>query len=236
MVGKNTLTLECLFQIDELRAQLSLSERNHETSQGALKVTVRDLQKELTEKARVLARKTKESDDLKATLGEQVATLERRLQEESAQLQRRAAEADRAARDFEAAGFAGDLRTQTSIDQLKEKYNTAVAFLEARLRSETDQVKSLSAKIRCVPRRRLFYIAQIPSPPCPSMCSRQSESVIGDLLEEKAELARQAEEALGEARQLDEDLAASRATIADLAGQLSSSHQAREEGALRAAK
>jgi hypothetical protein len=60
--------------------------------------------------------------------------------------------------------------------------------------------------------------------------------VIGDLLEEKAELARQAEEALGEARQLDEDLAASRATIADLAGQLSSSHQAREEGALRAAK
>lgn len=166
-MSNNALTSTYLIQIDELRAQLSLSERNNETAQGALKMTVRDLQKELAEKTRVLVRKTKESDDLKATLGEQVASLERRLQEESAQLQRRAAEADRAARDFEAAGFAGDLRTQTSIDQLKEKYNMAVALLEARLRSETDQVKSLSAKIRCVLRCASCHLLLITYHPAP---------------------------------------------------------------------
>jgi hypothetical protein len=113
-----------------------------------LKNTIRELQKECAEKTRLLARKTKDCDEVKATLSEQVAQLERRLQEETAMLQRRSAEADRAARDFEAAGFAGDLRTQTAIDQLKEKYNTAVSLLDARLRSEIDQNKALSAKIR----------------------------------------------------------------------------------------
>jgi hypothetical protein len=46
--------------------------------------------------------------------------------------------------------LAGDLRTQSAIDQLKEKYNTAVALLDARLRTEADQNKALAAKIRCV--------------------------------------------------------------------------------------
>jgi hypothetical protein len=46
--------------------------------------------------------------------------------------------------------LAGDLRTQSAIDQLKEKYNTAVALLDARLRTEVDQNKALAAKIRCM--------------------------------------------------------------------------------------
>jgi hypothetical protein len=46
--------------------------------------------------------------------------------------------------------LAGDLRTQSAIDQLKEKYNTAVVLLDARLRTEADQNKALAAKIRCV--------------------------------------------------------------------------------------
>jgi hypothetical protein len=46
--------------------------------------------------------------------------------------------------------LAGDLRTQSAIDQLKEKYNTAVALLDARLRTEADQNKALAAKIRYV--------------------------------------------------------------------------------------
>lgn len=68
------------------------------------------------------------------------------------------------------------------------------------------------------------------------MYFRQSESVIADLLDEKADLIHRAEVVKSEMRQQDEELAGCRATITDLASQLSSSHLAREEGALRAAK
>jgi phage shock protein A len=145
-------------------------------------------------------------------LTEQIASLERKHQEESALLIRRVNEAERSVRDFEAAGFAGDLRTQTSIDQLKEKYSAAVSLLDARLRSEGENVKALSMKLR------------------------NSESMIAELLEEKSSLARLAEEAQQEVKHQDAQLSSCRATISDLAGQLSSSHQAREDGALRAAR
>ena len=127
---------------------MSQTERAHDASITALKAAMRDLHTEVGEKTRLLARRNKDFDELKSSTSEQIGLLERRLQEESAQLQRRSVEADRAARDLEAAGFASDLRMQSSIDQLKEKYATAAALLEARLRSESDTVKSLSTKIR----------------------------------------------------------------------------------------
>jgi exonuclease VII large subunit len=239
------------YQVDELRTHTSQMERNHEVALAAAKASVRDLQRDLADKTRLLTRKNKDCDEQRAMLTEQIAQLERRLQDESAQLQRRSAEAERLARDFESAGFAGtwlswescersrcrmsvvnvtcfvspgrcawfmwlcdapvrvflycaqlrlcsycrrafvrlceilrvahshearrgtvvcwnavslginrcsatlrclagDLRTQSAIDQLKEKYNTAVALLDARLRTEADQNKALAAKIRCV--------------------------------------------------------------------------------------
>lgn len=135
-------------QIDDLRAQVSQLDRAHEASASVLKASIRDLQKDVSEKTRLLAKKSKDHDDLRANLAEQVGAQERRHQEEAALLQRRVGEAERAVRDFEAAGFAADLRTQTSIDQLKEKYAAAVSLLDARLRSESENVKGLSMKIR----------------------------------------------------------------------------------------
>lgn len=203
-----------------------------------MKATVRDLQREVSDKTRLLARRTKDYDELKAALSEQIADLERRLQDESAQLQRRSAEAERLARDFESAGFAGDLRTQSAIDQLKEKYNTAVALLDARLRTETDKNKTLTAKIR--------YEAPISASStcgggiintvCSHVPGRQSESILADLLDDKAELSRQVDEAAQEARLQDEALAHCKATVADLAAQLAVSYQAREDGVHRVAR
>lgn len=60
--------------------------------------------------------------------------------------------------------------------------------------------------------------------------------MIADLLEEKAALARLAEDAQQEVKHQDSQLSSCRATISDLAAQLASSHQAREDGAFRAAR
>lgn len=201
-----------MLQIDDLRAQVNQLERAHEAAVGSLKASVRDLTNNLQDKSRLLTKKTKDLEDCKASLAEQIASQERKYQEEAALLQRRVGEAERSIRDFEAAGFAGDQRTQISIDQLKEKYAAAVSLLDARLRGESESVKALSKKFR------------------------DSESVIADLLEEKAALARLAEVAQQEVKHQDAQLASCRATISDLAGQLSSSHQAREDGAFRAAR
>ena len=135
-------------QIDDLRAQISQLERSHEATSASLKASVRDLQKDAAEKGRLLTKKSKDLEDIRASLTEQTAALERRHQEEAALLQRRATEAERSVRDFEAAGFAADMRTQTSIDQLKEKYAVAVSLLDARLRSESENAKGLAMKIR----------------------------------------------------------------------------------------
>lgn len=131
-----------------MRAQVSQSDRAHEAATSVLKASVRDLQKDVSEKARLLAKKSKDLDDSRASLVEMTGAQERKHQEEAALLQRRVGEAERSVRDFEAAGFAADLRTQTSIDQLKEKYAAAVSLLDARLRSESENVKGLSMKIR----------------------------------------------------------------------------------------
>lgn len=159
-----------------------------------------------------MAKKSKDLDDTRATLSEQVASLEHKQQEESALNQRRVAEAERCVRDFEAANFAAEQRTHTSIEQLKEKYAATASLLDSRLKRETDIAKGLSIKLR------------------------QSESVIADLLDEKAALARMVEDAQMDVRQQESELLACRSTIADLAAQLSSSHQAREDGAFKAAR
>ena len=134
--------------MEEVKAQLSQSERVNEAVQTALKASVRDLQKDLSEKSRNLSRKSKELEDARSTHTAQIAATERKHHEDLTQAQRRAAAAERFAQDLEAAGFAGDLRTQTSIEQLKEKYAAAMSHLESKLRSESDAVKNLSFKIR----------------------------------------------------------------------------------------
>lgn len=70
----------------------------------------------------------------------------------------------------------------------------------------------------------------------PRVSGRQSESVIADLLDDKAELSRQVDDAAQEARLQDEALAHCKATVADLAAQLAASYQAREEGVHRVAR
>jgi hypothetical protein len=83
----------------------------------------------------------------------------------------------------------------------------------------------------------LFFTSGCAEVCCPTrgVC-RQTESVIADLLDDKAELTRQIEDAAQEARLQDEALAHCKATVADLASQLAASYQAREDGVHRVAR
>ena len=69
-----------------------------------------------------------------------------------------------------------------------------------------------------------------------SLSHRNCENVISEMLNEKVNLSRFVEEARSALKQQDEDLLVCRNTITDLSNQLSSSHTAREEGAMRAAR
>ena len=94
--------------MEESRARQSQAERSHEAQHSADKASIRELQKELAEKVRQLSRKCKELEDVRSSLQAQLSALERRRQDEGALYQRRAAEAERSAKDLEAAGFAGE--------------------------------------------------------------------------------------------------------------------------------
>lgn len=177
-----------------------------------LKAILRDAQKDLAEKTRLLVKKSKDLDDTRASLAEQVSALEHKQQEESALNHRRVTEAERCTRDLEAANFSSEQRTHSSIEQIKEKYAATASLLDSRLKRDAENAKSLSAKLR------------------------QSESVIADMLDEKRTLSRMLEDAQLDVRQQESELLACRGTIADLAAQLSSSHQAREDGAFKAAR
>jgi hypothetical protein len=65
---------------------------------------------------------------------------------------------------------------------------------------------------------------------------RNCESTISDVLAEKASFARMVEALQHELKMQDDELMTCRGTVSELMTQLASSHQAREEGALRAAR
>lgn len=136
-------------QVDcALKASDQLS-RSTEAEVAALKASLRGLQREAAEKARVLARKAKELDDLKGSFSEQLTAAEQKAAEEVQQLRRRVAEVDQFCRDLEAVGLAGDLNTQLLVDQLKEKYVSAVSQLEKKLQAECENAKAESTRHRC---------------------------------------------------------------------------------------
>jgi chromosome segregation ATPase len=137
-------------QLDNLRSQLMQLERSKDADMSSLKTSAREQGKDLADKTRVLSKRSKELEELRATMSGQIAAVEQKFQDENALYRKRAEEADRFAKDLESAGYTGDLRTQTLVDQLKEKYVAVVSQLDNKLRNEMDQVKMLTNKTRSV--------------------------------------------------------------------------------------
>jgi chromosome segregation ATPase len=196
---------------DALQGQLNASERARLSEGSTLKTAVREQQKELQDKARLVARKSKELDESKQEAERRLLEVTARLEDECSTLRRRVAEAEAATKDLEGAAAAEDQRTQMLVEQLRDKGTMLTAQLEASLRAEIEHGRKTSSK------------------------NRELEATAHLLTEEKAMLVVVIEEARSTISDLQEDLLSARDTILDLTESLSESHTAREEASQRAA-
>lgn len=121
-------------------------EDTYETDTMNLKNIIRKHQRDISDKSRLLNRKNKELDDLKASMNIEISSIERKYQDQTALYQKRAQEADRFAKDLEDAFLAGDIKSQSLIDQIKDKYVSIINQMETKLSNELEIVKNLTSK------------------------------------------------------------------------------------------
>jgi chromosome segregation ATPase len=198
--------------LDAIQGQLNASERSRLSESSTLKTTIREQQKEILEKTRIISRKSKELDDLKQESEDKLATVERRMNEESVHLQQRLSTAESSLKEAEQSNVAEDQRMQDQINTLRDKHSALVAKLESNLRSEIETGRRFAGK------------------------NRELEANSALLSEEKSMLVVVIEEARNTISDLQEDLISARDTILDLTESLSDSHTAREEATDRATK
>ncbi len=198
--------------LDAIQGQLNASERSRLSESSTLKTTIREQQKEILEKTRIISRKSKELDDLKQESEDKLATVERRMNEESVHLQQRLSTAESSLKEAEQSNVAEDQRMQDQINTLRDKHSALVAKLESNLRSEIETGRRFAGK------------------------NRELEANSALLSEEKSMLVVVIEEARNTISDLQEDLISARDTILDLTESLSDSHIAREEATDRATK
>jgi len=74
--------------IDDLKLQSHQNTRTSESMLTTLKIQVRDLQREVSEKTNSLQRKIKDFDEIKETMNSKISTIERKYQDELAVCQR----------------------------------------------------------------------------------------------------------------------------------------------------
>lgn len=135
-------------QMENHRLQLSNLDRSKENEVNQVKLTNRELQKELGESKRHLLRKSKDFDELKSSFDAQIANVERRYHDELAVYKLKISESEKLKNDLEASATSNDTRLQNLIDQLKEKFSGTMMTLEARMKVETERYKTLSSKNR----------------------------------------------------------------------------------------
>ena len=136
--------------IENLQNQLNMNERGRLAEVSALKTSNRELQQELLEKTRSLAKKCKDYDDLKSVGEDEKTAMERKLSDEVDMFRRRAVEAEKISKEMESASVTENQRCQSLIDQLKEKTSASISQLTGTLRNETEASKKLASRVRSV--------------------------------------------------------------------------------------
>jgi len=186
-------------QMDGVRVQVQQAEKGREAELLTAKATARDVQRQLVDRTRQLSRKTKEMDDVKAAYEAQLASLERKYQEEAAMYRKRSAESDRLARDLELMKSEGDKQATMMVEEVKAKSVSAQRVVEARLKEEAEAAKRVAAK------------------------KREVEDALREANEEKAMYAALLEKTMAEKERVEEELTDVRAEVVHLQEQ-SSNH------------
>jgi len=200
------LTIDKLrHQNETFQGQVLQLQRAKDQEISALKLAVKDAQKDLRDKDRVLARKSKEADDLRSNLEGTTSNAERKHLDDMTMLQRRAFEADRLTKEIEESSLVQEKRSQMVIDQIKERSEAQVVNLQAQLQASTDaqrglqeQLKGLKLKVEAFADERNVHLDVI-------------------------------ENAKATIEKLENQVTSSNAAVADLSRQLTDSYAAREQ-------
>ena len=143
--------------VDHLRNQLGGSkfqcsqiDKNKDIELSSHKVQVKELQKEMSNKIRLVQKQAKELEDLKASMDSKLLLLEKKFSDENAMHRKKTLDSERQASELESNSVVDEQRMQTLIDQLKEKYEASSNHFEMKLKIEVEQQKALSQKARFV--------------------------------------------------------------------------------------
>ena len=134
--------------VDALQVQLNAAERAKLTEVSNLKIQVRQLQKDLSEKQRECLRKENDLTEQKTSYESKMSTVERKLEDEVEMFRRRTLEAEKAVKEFEASADSETTRMQNLLDQIKDKTAVQTQQLETALTAEEDKAKRLNTKVR----------------------------------------------------------------------------------------
>lgn len=205
--------------IDKYRAQLDVArsqtirsdtEREHELS--SLRTTTKDLERQLQEKSKQLAKKAKDIEEIHEEHERQLAQSERHQQDQLLALKNRLQEKDSIILELQQELTQQETRHAHFVEQFQDKYKTNTHHLEAKLRLEIDRNKSLVQK------------------------SRVLEINLAELADEKLVAQRHVDDLREKLRHEEEAEQMLRTTVQELSQQLQTSQQLREEAVYRAAR
>lgn len=140
------------------RMQLVQMDKNKESEIQQLKNNLRDIQRELAEKARNFTRKTKDFEEYKHSHDLHIELIEQKKQEEVNLYKLKYHESAKSLSEFETNFSAQENRHQMLLDQLKEKFQTQLLQLESKLRTEYEKNKILQTKSRYASSFKCFIL------------------------------------------------------------------------------
>jgi myosin heavy subunit len=192
-------------QVETNRVQLTDRDLGRDREMVQVKTTLKDAQAQLSDVNKALQRKSKELEDLRIEMSEQIVAIEKRRDEDVGMYRRRAEEADLKMHELETSCLSEARRSKYIIDQTKEKYSNAVQQFELKLEEEktnnrrwTNQNRELLESLRL-------------------------------MTEEKISIEKVSAALKSKCSSMREELAEAQRTISDLTVQLTQSFEAREE-------
>lgn len=131
-----------------MKLQLLQSERSRKTETTSYKTTIRDLERDIHEKSKLIEQYEHDLDELKHKVDLTISTNESKCNEEVNSYRHRAFEAEKALRDCEESLSASDSRTQHLIEKLKDSSQFTINQLENQMEAEREKLRYVVGKAR----------------------------------------------------------------------------------------
>jgi hypothetical protein len=128
--------------------QISERDLGRDREIASLKNQLKEISAGHADVSKALHRKSKELEDLRNEMTEQINQVEKRREDEIALFRRRTDEAELKMREFETSANSESRRSKYILDQIKDKFGISVQQLETKLDEEKSANKRLLAANR----------------------------------------------------------------------------------------